>query len=209
MPRGFSLVELAVAMGVFLVIGSVSLTLFEKHQTLLSREQGVAGLNIGLRNALSQLQLDVVNAGYGLNLGGVPAWPLGVTIVNSDPATPCNTAAVYNSAGVMTAQPTYSSTCFDQLNIIKVDQNTPALGVTNSCTSAVVAIPVAASSTSVVAGPVPSPYTPSGIIGNFKAGDQILFIHQATSPGPFSPPPCSPPGAHVTRRRAPRPATCN
>ena len=90
---GFSLIELIVAMAVFLVIGGASF-LFSRHQTLLSQEQGVAGLNIGLRNALSQLQLDVVNAGYGLILGAnVPAWPVGVTIVNSNPTTSCYTAA--------------------------------------------------------------------------------------------------------------------
>ena len=55
---GFSLIELMVAMSVFLLVSITSFTLFSRHQSLLSQEQGMAGLNIGLRNALSQLQIE-------------------------------------------------------------------------------------------------------------------------------------------------------
>ena len=54
--HGFSLIELMVAMSVFLIISVTAFTLFSRHQSLLGQEQGVSGLNIGLRNALSQLQ---------------------------------------------------------------------------------------------------------------------------------------------------------
>ena len=84
--EGFSLLELLVAMAVFLIISSVAFTLFNRHQTLLSQEQVTVGLNIGLRNALAQIQLDLVNAGNGLNpWPNIPAWPVGVTIVNNPP----------------------------------------------------------------------------------------------------------------------------
>ncbi len=95
------MIELMVAMAVFLVLSIASLSLFSRHETLLSQETGVSGLNIGLRNALSQLQIDVVNAGNGQILGAnVPAWPVGVTIVNTNPtASQCYTAATFNANG--------------------------------------------------------------------------------------------------------------
>ena len=84
-------------MTVFLVVSAASFTLFSRHETLLSQTQGIAGLNIGLRNALSQIQMDVVNAGSGVIQGpNVPAWPVGVTIINSNPTTAqCNPSATY------------------------------------------------------------------------------------------------------------------
>ena len=117
---GFSLIELLVAMAIFLVIGATSFNLFVRHETLLSQEQGIAGLNIGLRNALGQIQLDVINAGNGLILGAnVAAWPVGVTIVNSNPTTTtCNPTA--------TSPTTSQAACFDSLNVVMVDSNTPA-----------------------------------------------------------------------------------
>lgn len=164
-PAGFSLVELMVAMAMFLVIGGASLTLFSRHEALLSQEQGIAGLNVGLRNALAQLQLDVVNAGYGLILGAnAPAWPVGVTIVNSDPTTTtCNPKA--------TSPATYQSPCFDTLNIIMVDKNTPYIQPTNSCTT-----PLDTSATGAVNGTPAPGYYSQGFYSNFVSGDQILFV---------------------------------
>jgi prepilin-type N-terminal cleavage/methylation domain-containing protein len=163
--RGFSLVELIVAMAVFLIVAAASFTLFSRHETLLSQEQGVAGLNIGLRNALAQIQMDVVNAGYGLLLGAnVPAWPVGVTIVNSNPTTSqCNPSPT---------NPVYTSYCFDTLNIVMVDQNTPAVQPTNSCTTSPLNTSTA---TSVTASPAAGYYAQS-FYSNFVTGDQILFV---------------------------------
>ena len=113
--EGFSLLELLVAMGVFLLVSSVSFTLFSRHQALLSEEQTTVGLNIGLRNALAQIQLDVVNAGNGLILGtNVPAWPVGVTIQNSNPTTAQCDPTASNPTRLCRA-------CFDQLNVILAD----------------------------------------------------------------------------------------
>ncbi len=115
---GFSLLELVIAMSIFLIVGGTALTLFSRHETLLSKEQGTAGLNIGLRSALSQIQIDAVNAGSGVITGAqIPAWPVGMTIVNSNPsATPTCSPA---STG------TYTANCFDSLNIVMVDPRTP------------------------------------------------------------------------------------
>lgn len=154
-PAGFSLLELIVAMGVFAVVAGVSLTLFSRHETLLSQEQGFSGLNIGLRNSLSQIQMDVVNAGYGIIQDpNVPAWPVGVTIVNSNPTlAQCNPTA--------TSPPTYTAACFDQLNIVMADANTPPVQPTTSITTS------SGATTTITVTPATS---------NFKSGDQILLV---------------------------------
>lgn len=162
---GFSLIELIVAMAIFMIVGGVSFTLFSRHESLLSQEQGIAGLNIGLRNALSQLQLDVVNAGDGLILGAnVPAWPVGVTIVNNNiSGTLCNPTATNPS--------TYVAACFDQLNVVMVDQNTPAVHPmtnTGGC--------INTNTGTTLYGAFPSGYSSSTYAANFVNGDQVLFV---------------------------------
>ncbi|MGB6200420.1 MAG: type II secretion system protein [Candidatus Acidiferrales bacterium] len=114
---GFTLLELMVAMAVFLIIGGVTLGLFAEHVPLFNRQQDQAALNIQIRNSIMQLQTDVVNGGSGYVTGtDLPAGVLGVTITNSNPATACNTPSTY----------TYSSKCFDTLNVINVDPSVSA-----------------------------------------------------------------------------------
>lgn len=167
---GFSLLELVVAMSIFLIVGGAAINLFSRHEALLSQEQGIAGLNIGLRNALAQIQIDVVNAGYGLILGAnVPSWPVGVTIVNSNPTTSqCNPTA--------TIPATYAAACFDQLNVMMVDANTPALQPSNSCSS-----PLNTSSATTVSGVPVSGYYAKNFYSNFQLGDHVLFVTAAGS----------------------------
>ena len=106
--RGFTLVELLVAGAVFMLIVGAALSLFAKHAPLFNQQQNMAALNIQIRNAVSQLQLDTINAGSGYYQGiNIPEFPLGLTIQNNT-ATPCNTPATF----------TYGPNCFDQLNII-------------------------------------------------------------------------------------------
>jgi len=179
---GFSLIELMVAMAVFLVISITSFTLFSRHQTLLGQEQGMAGLNIGLRNALSQLQIDVVNAGNGQILGpNVPAWPVGVTIVNTNPtAAQCYTAATFNSNNVMLSSPVYASACFDTLNVVMVDASTPPVHPMTSTGGC-----INTTSGSTLYGGFPSGYSSSTYASNFKSGDQVLFV-SATTPTKYT-----------------------
>ena len=94
------------ATAVFIVVAGAALALFSSQVPLLNRQQNFSALNISMRNAVAQMQLDMVNAGTGYFPGtNIPGWPVGVTIVNSNPASACNTPATY----------TYSSTCFDQV----------------------------------------------------------------------------------------------
>jgi prepilin-type N-terminal cleavage/methylation domain-containing protein len=60
---GFSMLELLIAMAIFTVISAAALSLFAAHQPLFNQQQNLAQVNIGLRNAVAQMQLDVANAG--------------------------------------------------------------------------------------------------------------------------------------------------
>jgi len=161
--RGFTLLELLIAAAVFVVVSAAALSLFSKHQPLFKSQQNFAGLNIAVRNAVSQLQLDVINAGSGYYQGiNIPDFPIGLTIQNNT-ATPCNTPATF----------TYGPNCFDQLNVISIDPSTPpshpwdASGTNNchdtSVNSVVFAIPI-------------SPTTNAQLAADYHDGDEILLV---------------------------------
>lgn len=115
---GFSLIELMVAMGVFMVVGAAAISLIRQHMPLFNSSQNQATLNVTLRNAVAQMQMEVVNAGTGFAGSTATGFsPMGVTI--SKASTPgCNTAST---------PPVYTSTCFDRLNLISVDTSLPLL----------------------------------------------------------------------------------
>jgi Tfp pilus assembly protein PilW len=187
---GFSLFELCVAMAIFLIVGGTAMTLFSRHEALLSQEQGTAGLNIGLRNALSQIQMDLVNAGSGLVPGAasVTSWPVGVIIVNSNP----NASPVCSPA----TTGTYTANCFDSMTIVMVDPKTPYLQLGSSYTSAAclnttgeacgTSNVVTTEGTTTVTGALPSGYSAATYASNFKNGDQVLFVDVSSSGQSFT-----------------------
>src|SRR5205807_503513 len=94
--EGFTLIELLVAMAIFMIIGGVAISLVRQHVPLVSSQQNQVGLNINTRNAVAQMQIDVINAGTGYYQGvNIPAWPIGITILNSAPGTGCYNAAAH------------------------------------------------------------------------------------------------------------------
>lgn len=115
---GFTLIELMVAMAVFLVIGGAAMSLFQSHANLFTTQQGEVGLNMNLRNALSQIQTDAVQAGNGFYIGGATSisnTPVGITITNNPgafdtltliqaatPAVPLTGGCVLTNGGVAT-----------------------------------------------------------------------------------------------------------
>ena len=158
---GFSLVELMVAMAIFLVVGGAAVELAKRHVPLFTAQQSQTGLNLAMRNGVAQMQIDVVNAGTGYYQGvNIPSWPIGITILNSTPGTGCFDAATN----------TYTSTCFDTLNVIAMDQNTPpsnASDIASNC--------VSTTSSTLFVTPVGAT-TLSQLAADFHTGDQILLV---------------------------------
>ena len=81
---GFTLVELLLAMAIFGVISGAAFGLMSQNQPLFNQQQIQAALNISTRNAVAQIQTDIVNGGSGYyNTVNVPGWPVGVVICPS------------------------------------------------------------------------------------------------------------------------------
>lgn len=158
---GFSLLELLVAMGVFLTICGAALTLLRQHTPLFTKQQNQAYLNGSMRQALSQLQIDVVNAGSDFTANpNVPLPVLGMTI---DP--PPAGAVCYDPVAK-----TYGAGCFDTLHIITLDPNPVYANTTGSATST-----VSTTSSTLFVDPV-APTTPDQLAAQFNPGDAILVI---------------------------------
>jgi prepilin-type N-terminal cleavage/methylation domain-containing protein len=159
--RGFTLIELMVATAVFLIIGGAALTLFHRHVRLFGDQQSQVALNVSMRNALSLMQIDTVNAGTGFYPGAnISSWPIGVTIINNKAAGSC-----YN-AGTST----YAAGCFDQLNIIATDTNTPPSHPDDGGSNCV------STTSAVLFATPPAGTTAAQLAGDYNAGDQILVV---------------------------------
>jgi hypothetical protein len=151
---GFSLLELMLAVSMFLVIGGAAFMLFRQAVPVYTQQQNLAGVNIGIQNAVAQLQQDLVNAGTGYYTGvNIPSWPVGVSVINNSDTSSCVTGSPY----------TYTSGCFDTLNIITSDpatapQHPTATLNTNTATTLLIA--------------------PTGgvIYSNYAAGDELLLV---------------------------------
>lgn len=125
--EGFSLLEMLVAMVVFLTIAGAAFSLFNKHVAYVTEQQNLSGVNIGLRNAMSQLELDLSGAGQnllsGIQMNGIPqTFSLGVMIRNNTPAAvgACTPNANW-------AYPT-NTACFDSVTVMNLKPCTLAGG---------------------------------------------------------------------------------
>jgi hypothetical protein len=153
-----------VAMAVFMVIGGAAFTLVRRHVPLFANQQNQAGLNISLRNAAAQMQIDVVNAGTGYYTGlNIPSWPVGLTIVNNPAGSNCYDATTK----------TYGTTCFDTLNVVSTDLTTPAALAAD--TSAGTGCNNTNASTTLYLIPTGGTST-TALAAKFKTGDQILLV---------------------------------
>ncbi len=159
--RGFSLVELLVAMGVFMVVGGAAVGLITKHMPLFTEQQNQSAMNMALRNAIAQMQMDVVNAGAGYYPSqDIPAWPIGVTIENRNG----NCFNPGNGA--------YSANCFDTLNVIAFDTTTtPVAHVAASCST-----PATTTSSTLLLVPADATIAASTLASAIKDGDELLVL---------------------------------
>ncbi|MFZ3214120.1 MAG: prepilin-type N-terminal cleavage/methylation domain-containing protein [Terriglobales bacterium] len=184
---GFTLVELLIASAVFMLIAGAAFTLFASQSLSSQVVQGQVGLNLALRNAATQLQVDLANAGSYYYQGvNVPSWPVGVSIVNNwvSSGSSCYTASTN----------TYGASCFDKINIIAAANPAtyPAINVTDhtggtspstNCSNTRTgsgSSPAVPGTAWGLAAPV-STYFPSGLslaatAATFLQGDQILFV---------------------------------
>jgi prepilin-type N-terminal cleavage/methylation domain-containing protein len=175
---GFTLIELMIAITVFLVIGAAAMSLFKQHASLFNDQQYQIGLNVSLRNALAQMENDVVNAGSGWYnaANNVASWPVGVKIVN-------------NTAGGATCHPagtsTYTSSCFDTLSLIVPDPTTPPGQVyvspgTPGCATPATTGTAGSGTTTMTISPI-APSTQAQLLSGMIANSQVIFIHVGTS----------------------------
>ncbi|MGH9355781.1 MAG: PulJ/GspJ family protein [Terriglobia bacterium] len=157
---GFSLLELLFAMAVFLIVSGAAFSLFTPQQAQFHQQEQNAGLNIGLRNTMTKLQLDLANAGTGYYVGAnIPGFPVGVTLVNNPSGTGCHTSGTT----------TYTANCFDTLNIVAVNSAVPPIHPDGAggCSSV--------TSSTIFADAAPG-LTLAATAANYKAGDQILLL---------------------------------
>jgi prepilin-type N-terminal cleavage/methylation domain-containing protein len=157
---GFSLLELMVALTIFLVVSSAAFDLFSVHEAAYSQQQMINGLNISLRNALTQMQLDLVNAGTGVTVGpDIPSWPIGVTVTNGSGAG-CDP----------TTTQSYIASCFDSFSVIQVDNSAPAVHPAVSGANCV------STTSSTFFVDAASGLSLSSTAALFHSGDQLLFL---------------------------------
>lgn len=81
--RGFTMVEMIVAVSMMLVLGSTVFSLFDKHAKIFKLQQEVTEMNIGLRSALDMISADLLNAGANLSVGGSAAFPFPVIVAKN------------------------------------------------------------------------------------------------------------------------------
>ena len=164
--RGTSLLELMVAVAVFMLISGAAFTLFQQQQKSQGTLNGQVGINLALRSTVSQLQMDVINGGNGYyQNANIPSWPVGVTIVNTmnTSGTACNTGT------------TYSSACFDQLNVLVAANGTTYPPVNPISTGF-------STSSSPAYVQAASGFTLAQTAAEFVAGDELLLVSNSGNP---------------------------
>ena len=155
-----------------MVVGGAAIALVRRHMPLFNSAQNQTNLNITLRNAVAQFQMEVVNAGTGF-AGATPTTfsPMGVTIKKA--ATPsCATAST---------PPVYGSACFDSFTLIAVDTTLPLLAPEGDPTKS--PIPNADTSGTTVYLTNPA----GGSLANYTAwaallppGTELMFVQGGT-----------------------------
>lgn len=184
---GFTLIELMVAMAIFLVIAGTAFSVFDQHMAMITHQENLSGVNLALRNAASQMQMDLSGAGQNFLSGAgqnVPTelgdFATGVVIQNSvstalgGTAAPCTPSAGY-------AYPVPSA-CFDSFTIFgpqnvgcaaTTNGQPPVLGISDAATENL-------SSNATIKAIDPA--TGANLATDqtcFKAGDELLVIEPA------------------------------
>ena len=166
------MLEFLVAMAVFLVVAGSAFSLFMQQTTSSGTVQGRVALNMSLRNAATQIQMDMANAGSGyFQNANIPSWPVGVTIVNN---VVNSGASCYNAGNF-----TYTANCFDVLNIISAADSAtvPPVNATDSTGGTNPSTNCSNSSAGTAYGRAPTGLTLAQAAANFRKLDQVLFVN--------------------------------
>jgi prepilin-type N-terminal cleavage/methylation domain-containing protein len=176
--RGFTLVELIIAMAVFMIIGGAAFTLFGRAAGISAEQQTFSGINIGMRNAMTQMEMDMAGAGGNL-LAGTTAQPFYFSVIvrNSLPGvapacTPNTTTWAY---------PT-TSACYDSLTVLSPNDSLakPCAGAPTPPLALSVAANVSAATT-LTANDASNTANNTTDAACFKNGDEILLVQPAVS----------------------------
>jgi prepilin-type N-terminal cleavage/methylation domain-containing protein len=183
--RGFSLLELVVAMAVFVTISGAAFSIFGQHATAANEQQTLSGVNIALRNAMTQMQMDLSGAGGNLLAGvtNAPSFYFSVIINNNIPGT----AAACTPTGAW-GYPA-SSACFDSFTALSPNNSlvkpcTTAGGTQAPTLDIVTTAPNLSAATTVTADDPNNPgvgATQTADASCYKNGDELLFIMTGTS----------------------------
>jgi prepilin-type N-terminal cleavage/methylation domain-containing protein len=179
---GFTMLELLIALLIFGTISGAVFSLVAKNQPIFGQQQNLAEVNISLRNAIAQMQLDIANAGANYYSGvNIPNYPVGLVVTNN----------VVPSGGDCRSGSNYGSTCFDSFSIITADTNTPP---TNPWSSTLSSIDTSVANSTIPnttygtvylspsgsgTGYGPGASAPAAVTAAaalYSAGDQILFV---------------------------------
>jgi len=182
--RGFSLIELLVAMAVFLIVAGAAFSLFNKHVAIATSQENLSGVNIGLRNAVSQLQMDLAGAGTNLlatSPGAPVAFSLGVIVQNNVPGK--SAACTPNAASW--AYPT-DSACFDSLTVTNPKPKAPLLVIADPGNRE------GLDTSSIIFAADPNGGDLAADASFFKNGDEILVVNpnNTNNTGPGGAPTC-------------------
>lgn len=112
---GFTLVELMVTMAIFTIVAGIAFSLFGQNVAVATRQQNLSGVNIGMRNAMAQLEVDLAGAGPNVLSTVAQNFSLGVVIQNNVPGAAGITACAVNNVTWSYPVP---SACFDSLAIL-------------------------------------------------------------------------------------------
>lgn len=171
--RGTSLIELMVAVAVFIVISTAAFLLLSQQQSASIGVNGRVGLNLALRNSVSMLQMDLANAAsYYYQIANNPGGALGVTLVNNV-VTAGSGSGCYTAPTGASVIGTYGASCFDTLNIIQVDSTYPVLNATDSTGGFSASANCSNTSTGFAYGQLGT-LNPATL--PYKIGDQLLLI---------------------------------
>jgi len=168
---GFSLVELLVAIAVFLIIGTATVHLFTMHVPLATTQKNQTDINVAMRSAVAQMEMDVANAGSGYYLGAeLSDAALGVTLINTVSnlnGNPCNTGTTYNA------------NCFDTMNVIALDPTVAPLHPSSSAT-ALADVNTSSNTSAYVTTGSMTQTAANTLAALYHAGDELLWINTGT-----------------------------